>query len=145
MGAAAGLVAMLALLPATGDALDRLAKARDDRARIAALATKPVDARAIMPSDIGIAARDHAAANAALTARLRALAGKGGVLVEEAVALPGGGLARVRLRVSGSEDAVIAFADAIERGRPLARFAMWRLVTEGATVRLSGEVVAPWG
>ena len=144
IGAAAGLVAMLALMPVAGDALDQLAEARAERAWILALADEQGE-RAIVPPGVGMSARDAAAATAALVARVRALAGKGGVLVEDAAAVPGGGLARVRLRVSGSEDAVIAFADGIERGRPLARFATWSLAADGSVVRLSGELVAPWG
>lgn len=144
VGVVAGVAVMVVAWPAVGRALDRLTEARTDYARSLALAEAP-PARAIVTPGIGLAARDAATATAELTTRIRALAGKGGVLAEEVRAIPDGGLARVRLRVSGSEDAVIAFADALERGRPLVRFTTWSIAADGGTVRLSGEAVAPWG
>jgi len=54
-------------------------------------------------------------------------------------------VAALRIRVSGAEKAVVALADALERGRPLMRMRSWRIepIPEGG-VRLIGEVVAAW-
>lgn len=68
-------------------------------------------------------------------------------MVEEAsVAQAPAGVAALRIRVSGAEKAVIALADALERGRPLMRMRNWRIepIPEGGGIRLIGEVVAAW-
>jgi hypothetical protein len=144
LGALAGLAVAAACVPSATQAMRDLRAARADRATLAQLAAGPMPSRAIVADGSALAARDPAAAADLLAARLRTLAGTGGVLVEEAAAVPSLDLVRVRLRVSGSEDAVIAFADAVERGRPTARFASWSMAARGGQVALSGEVVAPW-
>ena len=146
IGAAAGVIAMLALAPTTGTVLGQLAKARAERATLAATLANP-DARApaVAPA-LAIPAANAATARAFILARIQRLATSGGVLVEETgnVQLPQG-LAGLRIRLSGPERAVIALADAVERERPLMRWRRWQLVPiAGGGVRLTGEIVAAW-
>ncbi|MFD1786584.1 hypothetical protein ACFSC3_03265 [Sphingomonas floccifaciens] len=144
LGTAAGLaVAALLAIPAT-DALRDLRTARTERATLAQVAADPSPSRAIVIDGDGTPARDAGAAADRLAARIRAAATKAGLLVESATPAPSAGLSRVRLTVSGSEDAVVGFADTLERTRPLARFATWQMTASGRTVTLSGEVVSPW-
>ncbi|MES2338865.1 MAG: hypothetical protein V4537_12285 [Pseudomonadota bacterium] len=144
LGALGGLGAAALLTPFAADAMRDLRAARIDRATLAALAAGPPPSRAVVADGLALSAPDAGAAADLLATRLRASAAQGGLLVEEAVALPSPALARVRVRVSGGEDAVIAFADRIERARPMARFAGWTVAARGGQVTLSGEVVAPW-
>lgn len=144
-GAAAGLLAMAAMTPWTLSALATLADARADQATLAAAAVAP-EASAIVGPGLSIEAGSRDAAAVALAARVRAAAVKGGVLVEGMEAVAGsGGLARINVRLSGSEGAVLGLADGLERGTPLVRFARWRVEASGGSVRLTGELVAPWG
>lgn len=141
-GVLAGATAILALSPAIGTALADLAAARAQRAEASEDAAAPIDVSLVAGA---IHARDRDAANTAVAARVRAYAARGAVLVEEAQPLSDpAGLARVRLRLSGSEDAVIALVDTIERGSPVVRFARWQIEATGGAVRLQGELVAPW-
>ncbi|MGK6318205.1 hypothetical protein [Sphingomonas sp. DT-204] len=143
-GAALGLVAAILLAPFGRDALGDLAAARAERDRLAAAMRNEVP-RSVVEDSIAMPAADRDAANRLLAARVRLLAGRGAVLVEDAApAADPAGLARIRVRLSGSEDAVIALADTIERTPPLARFAHWRMEASGGAVRLQGELVAPW-
>ncbi|WP_137863412.1 MULTISPECIES: hypothetical protein [unclassified Sphingomonas] len=146
VGGIAGLVAALLLAPAAGTALGDLAKARAERARIAALAARPAAPPPLLAPGLGLNVADAAAGRAAILARVHALARSGGVLVEEASVAPvPAGVAALRIRVSGAEKAVVVLADALERGRPLMRMRSWRIepIPEGG-VRLIGEVVAAW-
>jgi hypothetical protein len=142
-GGAIGLAVAALLAPATGAALGELAIARAERDR---LATAVKDGpRALLDDGLTAKAADRDAANAALIARIRQLAGRGAVLVEDATPIADpAGLARIKVRLSGSEDAVVALADSVERATPIARFASWRIEASGGAVRLQGEVVAPW-
>jgi hypothetical protein len=145
IGAAAGLAVMALLAPATGGALGRLGVARAQRARLEAAAIAPPASPAIVAAGLAVAAGSREAAARQLIAQIRNLATRGGVLVEDATALDGAGaLVTVRVRVSASEGAVLGLVDALERGTPLRRFERWRIESAGGTVRLSGEVVAPW-
>jgi hypothetical protein len=142
-GIAAGLGALLLLSPLTGKALGDLAKARDDRARLAEAVALPERQTPILPEGVALAAADPAAARAAMMARIQRLAKAGGVLVEETNAIEApAGLAALRVRVSGAEKAVLALADAFERERPLMRFRSWRIEPIAGGVRLTGEAVA---
>jgi len=142
---AAGLAVILATAPMIGDALGDLAVARAERVRLRAVISQPPASHAVVDPGQAMAAADRDAANGMLALRLRRLAGRGAVLVEEAVPVADpAGLARVRVRLSGSNDAVIALVDTVERGPPLARFAQWRIDANDGAVRLQGEVVAPW-
>lgn len=144
-GIGAGLVLALLVLPYTGAALGRLSNARAERDALAALAKVPAANRAILAPGLAIPARDAAAGRAAILARVQALAKAGGVLVEEVAAVDAPpGLAVLRIRVSGAEKAVVALADALERGRPLVRLRSWQLVPIPGGVRLNGEAVAAW-
>lgn len=138
-GVALGLLAALALAPATGSALGGLAKARAQRAEVAGAiaASKAPVAPLVAP---GLATPDAAA----LAGRIRALAKNGGVLAEQVEPAGGSGaLIAVRVRLSGPEKAVVALADALEREAPLVRLRGWRLVPiAGGGLRLSGEAVA---
>lgn len=147
VGIGGGLAAVALLAPATGIALGKLARARETvvEARIAARAP----ARAVVPLT-AVALRapggSEAAAAGALTARVRKLAAEGGVLVEQAARVPAGeGLAKLQLRLSGPDKAVVALTDRIEREAPLLRFAAWRAsALPGGGLRIEGEAVAAW-
>ncbi|MDJ0278467.1 hypothetical protein QLH51_16850 [Sphingomonas sp. 2R-10] len=137
---ALGVAALLAI--PTHAALDTLAAARADRdaARVEATAPATFIADAAFPAD-GVAD-----ARTRMTARVRADAARGGVLVEtlDADTTAPAPLAVLTLRASGSEKAVLAFADALERGRPTVRMAAWRLTAAPGGVRLDARLVAPW-
>lgn len=139
---ALGLAALLAV-PAIG-VLDDLATARADRdaarAEAAAIPAPVAVATAAFPADN---ARDAARR---LSGRIRADAARGGVLIESLAADPAapGPLAMVTLRASGSEKAVVAFADLLERNGPPVRMAAWRLTSAPGGVRLDARLVAPW-
>lgn len=139
---ALGLAGLLAV-PTVG-ALDDLATARADRAaaRADAAATPApvtVAAAAFPADDAGDAARR-------LATRIRADAARGGVLIESLAADPAAPapLAILTLRASGSEKAVVAFADQLERGGPPVRMAVWRLTSAAGGVRLDARLIAPW-
>ncbi len=143
IGAGAGLAAALLLAPATGTAIGTLAAARAERARLAALAAEPAAEPVIAAPGLGLGADDPAAGRAAIMARVQGLAKAGGVLVEETSAASApAALVALRIRVSGAEKAVIAFADTLERGRPLMRLRSWRIEPIPGGVRLIGEVLA---
>jgi len=139
---ACGVAALLAI-PASG-ALDDLAAARAarDAARIEASTPTPLlaTADAAFPADSATDAR------ARLTARVRADAARGGVLIETLAADPAAPapLTLLTLRASGSEKAVVAFADTLERARPAIRMRTWRLTAAPGGVRIDATLVAPW-
>lgn len=139
---ALGVAALLAI-PAYG-ALGDLAAARAarDAARIDASTTTPPLATA----DAAFPADSAADARAQLIARVRADAARGGVLLETLAADPAvaGPLTALTLRASGSEKAVVAFADTLERARPAIRMPAWRLTSAPGGVRLDATLVAPW-
>ncbi|KQN81444.1 hypothetical protein ASE90_12730 [Sphingomonas sp. Leaf67] len=139
---ALGIAALLAV--PTTDALDDLANARADRDSARADATT-------IPAAVAVAGAAFPADNAAdaarrLAARVRTHAARGGVLVESLAADPAAPapLAILTLRASGSEKAVVAFADLLERGGPPVRIAAWRLTSAPGGVRLDARLVAPW-
>lgn len=139
---ACGVAALLAI-PAYG-ALDELADARAvrDAARIEAGAPTPPLAAA----DAAFPADSAADARARLAARVRADAVRGGVLIETLAADPAAPtpLTLLTLRASGTEKAVVAFADTLERARPAIRMRTWRLTAAPGGVRLDATLVAPW-
>lgn len=145
-GAGIGLLAVLLLAPATGNALGKLAAARAERARVEALAAAPSVTPALLAPGLAIRAADAAPARAAMMNRLQGLAKAGGVLVEEtSAARAPAGVAALRVRISGAEKAVVALADALERERPLMRLRSWRIEpVAGGGVRLIGDLVAAW-
>ena len=136
-------VAALLTIPTYG-ALTTLAKARGarDTARIEASAPTPPLATA----DAAFPADSAADARARLTARVRADAARGGVLIETLTPDPAAPapLTILTLRASGTEKAVVALADALERGRPAMRMRAWRLTSAPGGVRLDATLVAPW-
>lgn len=146
MGAGAGLAGALLLAPMAGTALDRLAAARAERDGLRAAATTPARPVALLAPGMAVRAPDAASARARTAARVKGLAKAGGVLVEEVAAAPApAGTIALRLRVSGAEKAVLAFADALERDKPVLRLGAWQVeALSGASVRLSGELVAGW-
>lgn len=147
MGAGVGLAAMLALAAPVGTALGTLAGARAERDRLARAPAQHRPAAPLVAPALAMRAPDGRRAGAELTARLRAHATAAGLLVEraEAVRPAGAGLAAAALRVSGNEHAVIGFAEALQRGRPLVRWQAWTMSGTGSSaVRLEGEVIAPW-
>ncbi|MGN5374888.1 hypothetical protein [Sphingomonas hankookensis] len=136
-------VAALLVLP-TRAALHDLATARADRDAARTGAAMP--AAAIAAASAAFPADSVADARARLAARVRADAARGGVLIETLgadTAAPAS-LAVLTLRASGSEKAVLAFADALERGNPVVRMAQWRLTAAPGGVRLDARLVAPW-
>lgn len=146
IGGIAGLVLALLLAPATGTALGKLAAARSEHARLAAEAARPAAPPPLLAPGLALGAADPAAGRAKIMLRARALAQSGGVLVEEmSAAQAPAGVVALRIRVSGAEKAVVAFADVLERGRPLMRMRSWRIEPlPGGGVRLIGDVVASW-
>ncbi|UZK67475.1 hypothetical protein [Sphingomonas sp. M1-B02] len=143
IGVGAGLLVLLALAPATGNVLGTLAKVRAARAAVAQAGAGPAATGAIVAPGFALRARDPAAARALIVARIERLARAGGVLVEEKSAVGSAeGLVALRLRVSGAEKAVLAFADAFERERPLVRLRNWRLEPVAGGVRLTGDALA---
>lgn len=139
---ACGVAALLAI-PAYG-ALDELADARAarDAAGIEASAPTPPLAAA----DAAFPADSAADARVRLAARVRADAVRGGVLIETLTADPAAPapLTLLTLRASGTEKAVVAFADTLERARPAIRMRAWRLTAAPGGVRLDATLVAPW-
>jgi hypothetical protein len=129
---AAGVAALLAI-PAYG-ALGDLAAAR------AARNAARIDAGATIPP---LATAD---ARARLGAQVRADAARGGVLIEALAPDPAAPapLTLLTLRASGTEKAVVAFADTLERAHPPIRMRAWRLTSAPGGVRLDATLVAPW-
>ncbi|KQN19241.1 hypothetical protein ASE86_12015 [Sphingomonas sp. Leaf33] len=144
LGTAAGVAAAALLAIPAADSVRDLRAARTARATLAQLAAGPGPARGIVIDGDATPARDAGAAADRLAVRLRTSAIRSGLLLEVATPVPSDGLARVQLTVSGSEDAVVGFADMLERSRPLARFVTWRMTAAGGAVTLSGDVVGPW-
>jgi hypothetical protein len=144
-GLAAGLAAMLLLAPAVGESLGTLKAARTEHHGLLARKIAPAAASPLAPG-LTFEVADAAAARAAVMARVQALAKTGGVLVEEtAAAAAPDGLVALRIRLSGPEKAVLAFAEGMERQRPLVRLAGWRVEpVRGGGVRLTGEALAAW-
>ncbi|WP_423602260.1 hypothetical protein [Sphingomonas sp. MS122] len=146
-GVGGGLAVLALLAPATGTALGKLMRAREAAAgaRLAAAAPRPAAVPLAAPGLRAPGASETEAARG-LAGRVRRLAAEGGVLVEQAAPVVAGeGLARLRLRLSGPDKAVVALADRIERGTPLTRFAAWRMTAlPGGGLRLEGEAVAAW-
>ncbi|MGN7159306.1 hypothetical protein [Sphingomonas sp. SAFR-052] len=139
---ALGIAALLAV--PTANALADLATARADRAAARAEATAP-------PAPVTVIAATSPADDAEdaarrLATRIRADAARGGVLIESLAADPAAPvpLAILTLRASGSEKAVVAFADNLERDGPPVRMAAWRLTAAPGGVRLDARLVAPW-
>ena len=144
-GALVGLAAIAASAPWMDDALDTLRAAREAQAAAQARASASAAIVPLVPPGLAVPGASRDAAASAFAARLRGAATRAGLLVEEARGIADlAGLARVRLRLSGSEDALAGFLDAVERGPPLARMASWRVERAGAAVQLRAEVVAPW-
>lgn len=138
-GAGAGLLLALLLAPSTGTALGKLSAARSEKARLAAIANAPERPRPPLVAP-GLAVGSD---SALLVARIRGRAHDAGVLVEElSVARAQGALIRLRISVSGSEKAVVALADALERETLLIRFERWKLVAVEGGLRLSGQALA---
>ncbi|NYT42062.1 hypothetical protein HZY97_14930 [Sphingomonas sp. R-74633] len=146
VGGIAGLVLAVLLAPFTGAAWGDLTRFRAEHAVLAAEAARPAAPPPLLAPGLALGVADPAAGRAAIMLRTRALAQAGGVLVEEMSAAPSpAGVVALRIRVSGAEKAVVAFADALERGRPLMRMRSWRIEPiPGGGVRLIGEVVAAW-
>lgn len=140
-GAGGGIAAALLLMPALLGTLDRLSAARATAAE--AVQPVPRPAALVRPDLAWSAGGGDPAARVA--AELRARARAGGVLIErvEPLAAPEG-LVTLEVRLSGSERAVLALADGLERGQPLARWRRWAVTPAGAGLRLDGELVTPW-
>lgn len=140
-GLGGGVAAALLLSPAMFGTLERLAAGR----RAAAEAAQPVPRpAALVRTDLAWPVGGGEPA-ARVAAELRARARAGGVLVERAEPLAAPeGLVTLEVRLSGSERAVLALADGLERGQPLARWRRWSVAPAGTGLRLDGELLAPW-
>ena len=136
-------IAMLLAIPVCG-ALDDLADARAARDAAGDGAGAPTPP--LTSADAAFPADDAADARARLSARVRADAAHGGVLVETLAADPAAppALTMLTLRASGTEKAVVAFADTLERSRPPIRMRAWRLTSAPGGVQLDATLVAPW-
>ncbi|QIG79738.1 hypothetical protein [Stakelama tenebrarum] len=145
--AAGGLLAALVILPVLPRALEGLAAARTEHARLAAIAERPpIETGALVAEQWRAGQADGLAATRALAHRIRTRAAAAGLLVEqiEARRAPEG-LAAVALRVSGSEKSVIAFADRLDREPPIVRFDQWNISAQGdGVVRMGAIAVMVW-
>lgn len=142
----AGLLMAAAFCIPMAATLDRLADARETRSRLAVALHAPPPPAPIAP-ELALAAPDRATATRRAAGQLRAAATAAGLLVEgiAPAAAPPPGLVLLDLRLSGPEKAVLAFADRAERGRPLARFARWRVEAgEGGSIRLDAQLMMSW-
>lgn len=140
-GLGGGVAAALLLAPVVGGTLGRLAAARRAEADAALPVPRPA---ALVRPDLAWAV-GSGDAPARIAAEMRARARAGGVLVERAEPLAAPeGLVTLEVRLSGSERAVLALADGLERGQPLARWRRWSVVPAAAGLRLDGELVVPW-
>ncbi len=146
-GIGGGVVALLLLAPVTGTALGKLERAQAARVEAEGLAKAgPGRQVALVAPGLRVSGGGEAEATATLGRQIRQVAAQGGVLVERATRVPaGGGLVRLKLRLSAPDKAVVALTDRIEREAPLVRFASWRVTTlAGGGLRLEGEAVAAW-
>lgn len=145
-GVGGGLLAVLLLAPAVGEALGALTRARADRAAVDMSGRTAPGVPPMVRSALRVPATSEAEAARAMAARIRSLAAAGGVLVEQADAAGGGaGVARLRLRLSGPDKAVVALADRLDREAPLLRLRQWQVsALAGGGLRLEGEAVAAW-
>lgn len=147
LGLGGGALAAALLTPPAIESVRALWLVRDARATLAAQAAAPVKiSKLVVAPGLAIRARDGDSAARLLAADVRAGAARAGVLVEALVpAAPRPGIVTLKMRLSGSEKAVIAMIDAVERGTPLARFRDWRMsALAGGGVRVEGELVAAW-
>ncbi|MBR0551018.1 hypothetical protein [Stakelama marina] len=146
-GAVAGMLAAFFLAIPMRHSLGELTRARAGLSALRSAIEDTGTDRPLIAGNKVLRAASARAARAAIGNRVRGLANRGGVLVEAmgAGGDAGEGLAAVSVRLSGNEKAVIALADAIERGDPVMRFGSWRIraIADG-TVRLQGVLVAPW-
>jgi hypothetical protein len=144
IGALSGTVLAAGLWIAALDALATLDTLRTAAAREAAAI---VGADALPDAAFRLSAGGAGAAQRLVARRIRRGAAAGGMLIEQLVgAAPlAPGIARLSVRVSGSEKAVLTLADSIERDAPGVRWRRWRIepVSPG-TLRLSGEVAIAW-
>ena len=143
IGGGIGLVLAALTWSGATDALARLDAARAVAADTRAAAA-PVDR--LVDAPWRLTAPSAKASLARVAVRLRADATANGVLVERAAAAApiGPGLARLDLSLSGSEKAVLAVADRIERAGQGARWARWKIAAAPGGVRLTGSVALAW-
>ncbi|MBW4330306.1 hypothetical protein KY084_05395 [Stakelama sp. CBK3Z-3] len=146
-GALIGLIAAALMTPMALGALDTrtLAETRlnDMRYRVTQ-ARSP--RQAVLDDDQMVRADTLLDARRRIADWLRRDAARQGVLVESVSAGSApDGLVAMQFRISGGEDAVLAMADRLERGKPLVRFVRWRVeaIAQGK-IRLDAELVVPW-
>lgn len=146
IGGASGLaIALAASWPMLGAIAD-LGNARVAQAALAAEIAAPALPRVLADPQLTAAANAATAARLA-TRRLRRAATAGAVLIEtlEVTDPAAPHVVRLTLSASGSEKAVLAFADGVERGEPVLRWRRWRVASvSGGAVRVEGEVLVPW-
>lgn len=127
----------------------RLREVQQQRADLAQLvAAPPVSLPERVASDARIRAGDEGAAAKILRDRLTGLARARGLLVEHAAPRPAPWVrtASLSVIVSGDPADIAGFIAAVETGKPVVRFAHWRIVPTGphGAVQFSGVAVTFW-
>lgn len=143
IGGAIGVAVLLAFAPWTGSKLGELSMLRAEHARLTAIADRPMVSSALVPAGLAVGTSDVKAAQAHVARRIQERSKKAGLLVEQIrpTAAPAP-LVGVHVQLSGAENAVLAFADALEREKPMLRFRSWRVEALAGGVRLSGDLIA---
>jgi hypothetical protein len=103
----------------------------------------------LLPVDDQLEAANHDAAEAELGGSIREAAERAGLLIEAIGDVSGRTpeLAERRIRLSGSEQPMLKFVEAVENRRPLVRFSRWRLAPTrpgSGAVRLDADAAAVW-
>ncbi|MBD3731571.1 MAG: hypothetical protein IE934_02460 [Sphingopyxis sp.] len=143
------LVVVALSIPLAHFGLRSLERSRGDllrlRMRAAMGSTVP---QPLLPKGLGFAGRDRAEAEKAFVASLRRAAADRRLLLERLAPLPANARMPDELSadliLSGPEADVLAVVRSIEAGRPLVRFAFWRLARTGpaeTAVRLEARAI----
>jgi hypothetical protein len=147
-----GLRLILLGVAAVGTALERLEDSRFALARVEAVRARPVPPRTPPPpAGQFLQAASHAAAAEAAGARVRAAASASGVTLETIAPLPedlaNPRLVRLALAARGTEPAMLAFVQAVERDDPPMRLQGWsigRPAPDAPGLILQGSAVMAW-
>ncbi|TKD53121.1 hypothetical protein [Sphingomonas baiyangensis] len=140
---AGGVLAIAASVVVLAPALDRRTQAGAAQSRL----EQALDRAPVAPLAEAQETGSAQAAVAATLAVTRRSAAAAGVLVERATpATPAAPhVARLAMRLSGPEKAVLSLADGIVRGVPGAQWRSWRLTAlPGGALQLDGEMVLAW-
>jgi hypothetical protein len=149
MALAAVLLALLAWQVTLTGPVARLRALQAEHASLALVAAAPLPRiPELVRGQDRLLAADGKEAGRQLRAMLMKAANAQGLLIEEMTIQPSrwARTASLRVVVSGDDAAVIRFIGAVEAGRPLVRFAGWRLKVAGNAdaVRFEGGALALW-